>query len=142
MGWGKIGGEKMCGVSGNNGLGGNEVEIFPPVRELQLRQFCTAVNFIDVQAWIPDTLRSFLAHEVENDELVVCPGGKPPTLEMRRAYWLPGGKPPTLEMGGARWLPRPQMGRDLQRFLAAVLANHQRLRLAASLNAIRHSRPR
>ncbi|RJG44775.1 hypothetical protein D3Y55_11195 [Mesorhizobium sp. DCY119] len=36
---------------------------------LQLRQFCTAAAFIDVPAWIPDTLRSFLAHEVENDEL-------------------------------------------------------------------------
>ncbi|RJG44021.1 hypothetical protein D3Y55_06980 [Mesorhizobium sp. DCY119] len=60
----------MCGVSGNNGLAGNRVKIFPhSFRWFQLRQFCTAVNFIDVPAWIPDTLRSFLAHEVENDEL-------------------------------------------------------------------------
>jgi hypothetical protein len=30
--------------------------------------FCTFAPFIDVPAWILDTLRSFLAHEVENDE--------------------------------------------------------------------------
>ncbi|NGN44303.1 hypothetical protein G6N74_24845 [Mesorhizobium sp. CGMCC 1.15528] len=87
-GCGKIEGEKMCGVSENNGLAGNRVKIFPHLRKLHLR--CTAVNFIDIPAWIPDTLRSFLAHEVENDELVVCPGGNPPTLEMSRACWLPG----------------------------------------------------
>ncbi|MEI8442809.1 hypothetical protein, partial [Mesorhizobium sp. CCNWLY176] len=27
------------------------------------------LKFFSVPAWIPDTLRSFLAHEVENDEL-------------------------------------------------------------------------
>ncbi len=42
----------MYGVSGNNGLDGNRVEIFPPLRELQLRQFCTAAAFIDGPAWI------------------------------------------------------------------------------------------
>ncbi|MEN7454708.1 hypothetical protein AAAK29_29125, partial [Mesorhizobium sp. CCNWLW179-1] len=31
------------------------------------------LKLFSVPAWIPDTLRSFLAHEVENDELVVCP---------------------------------------------------------------------
>jgi len=53
LGCGKIGREKMCGVNGNNGLSGNRVEIFPPLRELRVRQFCTATAVIGVPAWIP-----------------------------------------------------------------------------------------
>ncbi|SFK74178.1 hypothetical protein SAMN04488498_111152 [Mesorhizobium albiziae] len=30
---------------------------------------CTAATLLNFTAWIPDTLRSFLAHEVGNNEL-------------------------------------------------------------------------
>ncbi|SFU00487.1 hypothetical protein SAMN05518861_109180 [Mesorhizobium sp. YR577] len=97
LGWGKIGGEKMCGVSGNNGLVGNWVKIFPPQFPLvSASAVLHRSGFIDVPAWIPGFLRrTTFGSGPEDDELGIC-----------------------------------------------VSANHQRLRLAASPNAIRHSRPR
>ena len=62
----------MCGMKENNGLDGNRVEIFPPLRELQLRQFCTAAAFIDGPAWIPGFFAfASLVLRPEDDELRV-----------------------------------------------------------------------
>ncbi len=72
LGCGKIGREKMYGVSGNNGLAGNWGKIFPPLRELRVRQFCTAAAFIDGPAWIPGFFAfASLVLRPEDDELRV-----------------------------------------------------------------------
>jgi len=105
----------MRGVSEINGLAESQAKIFPTVSKLQLWRFCTAVHFTEVPAWIPGSLRrTSFGSGPEDNELVICRLRKPSTLSRQRQ--TASTKRPT--------------------------PNRQRLRLAASPNAIRHSRPR